>query len=575
MTNKVDLTLDSSIIAHTAGPDLPQTTNNCDPKILNNHHPLASIILASTVLYGCNSDSAGDTDLTDTDSLVPANAAFSGTVSTAKGLAETTVFLKTPQGETQSVELDDTGQFFLPAGTADASYLMRANLGNGNFLYSIAHLSLESGNRQNIHSYTDLAARSWFADQGQDINFAFTSGAGIENFPGAEEFQIIDNNIQSIVSDVLEVYDLADVNLSGASYEASDTGIDRFLNENKVIIDNNRATIVVNDPQTFMQATAVNQVALQTTFGVTDISPPQLPLGLRANGTGTNEIVLAWDTSTDNIGIASYEIYRDEELIGHTPFPIFRDSELEADTEYNYFIVAVDEAGNASEPSVTAIAHVLDSPDIEPPDVPSTVNREANTQEVRLFWSHSDLADVVRFEVTRTSVDGILIREVTSSRITDLIVASGTEYCYQIVAIDASDNRSESNQQSCITTSGATFEAEEDTAIPVTISMAQDSITGSEGTTVSAFVERIGDPVGEVSIDYTFMAGSATADLDYLGTDGTLVWSDGDVIAKRIFIELLADDIVEENETLSVVLNNSSTNAVVTRASTLVTIVDN
>ena len=48
--------------------------------------------------------------------------------------------------------------------------------------------------------------------------------------------------------------------------------------------------------------------------------------------------------------------------------------------------------------------------------------------------------------------------------------------------------------------------------------MAQDSITGSEGTTVSAFVERIGDPVGEVSIDYTFTAGSATADLDYLGT---------------------------------------------------------
>jgi len=528
----------------------------CDPNPVNNRL-LASTLLLCTTLYGCNGDSGGDTDLTNTDSLVPANAAFSGTVSTAKGLAEPTVFLKTPQGETQSVELDNTGQFFLPEGAADESYLMRANLGNGNFLYSIAHLSLESGNRQNIHSYTDLAARSWFADQGQDINFAFTNGAGIENFPEAEEFQ------------------MADVNLSSASYEASDTGVDRFLNENKVIIDNNRATIVVNDPQTFMQATAVNQVALQTTFGVTDTSPPQLPLGLRANGTGTNEIVLAWDTSTDNIGIASYEIYRDEELIGHTPFPIFRDSELEADTQYNYFVVAVDEAGNSSEPSVTEIASVLDSPDIEPPDVPSTVNREANTQEVRLFWSHSDLADVVRFEVTRTSVDGILIREVTSARITDLIVASGTEYCYQIVAIDASDNRSESNQQSCITTSGATFETEEDAAIPVTVRMAQDSITGTEGTTVSAFVERIGDPVGEVSIDYTFTAGSATADLDYLGTDGTLVWSDGDVIAKRIFIELLADEIVEENETLSVILNNTSTNAVVTRASTLVTIVDN
>jgi len=262
-------------------------------------------------------------------------------------------------------------------------------------------------------------------------------------------------------------------------------------------------------------------------------------------------------------------------LIGHTPFPIYRDTELAPDTDYNYVIVAVDESGNSSEASVIAIGRVLDSADIESPDVPSSARLEANTQEVRLFWGHSDLADLARFEVTRTSEDGILRREVTSARITDLIVASGTEYCYEIVAIDASDNRSDSNQISCITTSGETLETVEDNPIPITISMAQDSITGSEGTTVSAFVERKGDPVGEVSIDYIFTAGSATANLDYIGTNGTLVWNDGDAIAKRIFIELLQDNISEENETLSVVLSNTSTNAVVTRPSTLVTIVNN
>jgi len=105
--------------------------------------------------------------------------------------------------------------------------------------------------------------------------------------------------------------------------------------------------------------------------------------------------------------------------------------------------------------------------------------------------------------------------------------------------------------------------------------MAQASLSGTEGTTISLFVERSGDPVGEISVDYRFMAGTATSDIDYIGTDGTLVWSDGDAIARRIFIDLLNDNNVEERETLSIVLSNSSANAVVGQASTLVTIVDN
>jgi len=535
---------------------------------------LAKILFVSAALYGCDGNNSSNNSGTG---LLPGitDATFSGTVSTTQALAENTVYLKTPQGAVQSLELDETGQFSLSDGTLSDRYLMRVDLGNNNYLYSIAHLTLETGNRQNIHSYSDLTARSWFADQGQDIDFIFSNDASIENFPEADEYLSIDSNIQSIVSDVLQVYGLTEVNLSSASYEATDIGIDRFLNENQVVIRGLRATILVNDPQTNMQSVAVNQVALAN-FGATDVIPPQQPLGLRANGTGDNEVVLAWAASTDNIAIASYEIYRDDELIDHTPFPLYRDSDLAADTDYSYSIVARDEAGNSSEASVTAIGRVLDTADIEAPATPSLATLQGNTQEIQIFWLHSDLADVARFEVTRTSdEDGILIREVTSSQITDITVASGTEYCYDIVAIDASGNRSESNQTSCITTSGVVIEDIENNTIPATITMAQASISGTEGTTISLFVERSGDPVGEISVDYRFMAGTATSDIDYIGTDGTLVWSDGDEIARRIFIDLLNDNNAEERETLSVVLSNSSANAVVGQASTLVTIVDN
>jgi len=341
---------------------------------------LAKILFVSAALYACDGNNNNNNSGT---SLLPGitDSTFSGTVSTTQALAENTVYLKTPQGAVQSLDLDETGQFSLNDDALSDRYLMRVDLGNNNYLYSIAHLTLETGNRQNIHSYSDLTVRSWFADQGQDIDFIFSNDAGIENFPEADEYLSIDSNIQSIVSDVLQVYGLTEVNLSSASYEATDIGIDRFLNENQVVIRGLRATILVNDPQTNMQSVAVNQVALAN-FGATDVIPPQQPLGLRANGTGDNEVVLAWATSTDNIAIASYEIYRDDELIGHTPFPLYRDSNLAADTDYSYSVVARDEADNSSEASVAAIGRVLDTADLEPPATPSLATLQGNTQGI-------------------------------------------------------------------------------------------------------------------------------------------------------------------------------------------------
>ena len=103
------------------------------------------------------------------------------------------VFLKNPAGERFSAEIDESGRFQLPEAMTDDRYLMRADLGNGEYLYSIAHLSAAQANRQNVHSYTDLVARSWFADQGLNINSVFDSNAGIDNFPSETLTDTIDD----------------------------------------------------------------------------------------------------------------------------------------------------------------------------------------------------------------------------------------------------------------------------------------------------------------------------------------------------------------------------------------------
>ena len=457
----------------------------------------------------------------------------------------------------------------------DDRYLMRADLGNGEYLYSIAHLPAAQANRQNIHSYTDLVARTWFADQGLNINSVFDSNAGIDNFPSKALTDNIDSQIQSIISDVASVYGLADISLSTADYDASDTGIDRFLDENPVIIQNSRATIIVNDPLTNLQSIAVNRVPLQTTFSEIDVTPPEQPQDLRALGAGLNEIVLAWSIASDNIGVATYEILRNGTLIGSTPYPVYLDVPLAANTEYTYTVVTRDESGNPSEPSIAAIGSVLDALDVVPPEIPSQATLNANTQSIDVFWSHSDLLNLARFEVTRTGGEKILTREVTSTRFNDIKVDSGTEYCYTIVAVDASDNRSEPNPQACITTSGALIGVSTDSSSTLaTIEMAQSSIASNENTTVTAFVNRLGDATGQVSINYIVLPVTASVEEDFIATDGTVVWTDGDQVAKTIEIQLLPDDLIEENETFTIVLTGSSRDAIITEAITTVTIID-
>lgn len=530
-------------------------------------------LLATVFVSGCGGNG-------DTSTPAP-QFAFSGTVSTSRGIAEQTITLKSSDGDVTEIAVDDLGRYSIADIQTGNRYLMRANLGNNNYLYSIAHLPDATANKQNIHSYTDLVARTWFADQGLDINSVFASAAGIENFPSLESINAIDANVQAIVSDALEVYGLSDIVLSKASFDATDTGIDRFLNENPVIIRNDRATIIVNDPQTNLQAVAVDRVRLQTTFGDTDITPPTQTQNVRAlgansssDGSENNGIVLVWTTASDNIGVATYEIFRDGELIGHTPFPLYRDNAVAPGTDYAYTVVTRDESNNRSIPSVAATGRSLSASDNTAPDTPSSATLNASTDSTDVFWSYSNLSDLARFEVTRTGGDGILVREVTSSELSDITVAPGTEYCYTIVAVDASGNRSEPNPRSCITTSGAAVDTVEQVSAPATVEMAQESVSGMEGSTISAFVNRLGDTTGAISIDYVVTPGTAIPEQDYIAPDGALVWSDGDITAKQIDIELLTDGVIEGSETMSVVLINSSSNAVITNATTSVTVID-
>jgi RHS repeat-associated protein len=66
---------------------------------------------------------------------------------------------------------------------------------------------------------------------------------------------------------------------------------------------------------------------------------------------GPVQVGLTWPAGTDNVGVVSYRVNRDNTLVGHTSTTSFTDTQVAASTAYSYTVETVDAAGNRSAPS--------------------------------------------------------------------------------------------------------------------------------------------------------------------------------------------------------------------------------
>ncbi len=92
-----------------------------------------------------------------------------------------------------------------------------------------------------------------------------------------------------------------------------------------------------------------------------DDEAPTDPTNLVASNPTDNSIDLNWTTSTDNIGVASYDIYIDGSNDFNTTNTSFTVSGLTADTNYCFTVKALDASGNESEFSNQACEATTDN----------------------------------------------------------------------------------------------------------------------------------------------------------------------------------------------------------------------
>ncbi len=87
-----------------------------------------------------------------------------------------------------------------------------------------------------------------------------------------------------------------------------------------------------------------------------DTQAPSVPAGLTANATSATQVSLAWQASSDNVGVTGYTIYRDNASIATVSGSSlsYTDNTVQPTTTYAYTVDAFDAAGNHSSQSLPA-----------------------------------------------------------------------------------------------------------------------------------------------------------------------------------------------------------------------------
>jgi len=106
-----------------------------------------------------------------------------------------------------------------------------------------------------------------------------------------------------------------------------------------------------------------------STGSTADVQAPTVPASLSATALSASQIALSWSPSTDNVGVAGYNVYRNGNQIATTTATSFQDSALSAATTYSYSVAAFDAANNVSAQSSVASATTQQAADTIAPTV--------------------------------------------------------------------------------------------------------------------------------------------------------------------------------------------------------------
>ncbi len=178
-----------------------------------------------------------------------------------------------------------------------------------------------------------------------------------------------------------------------------------------------------------------------------DTSAPQVPAPPSIGQVGQNIVQVFWSPTTDNVGVAGYNLFRNGTLLNTSSQVNYNDNSVLPSTTYIYQMQAFDAAGNVSAMSASATATTLAIPDATPPSTPTGLQGAGLSDlSLSISWQAStDNVGVAGYHIYRgasaTTLSIFATSNTTSFTDTNSMYPKTTFY-YAVTAFDSSGNTS-------------------------------------------------------------------------------------------------------------------------------------
>ena len=186
-----------------------------------------------------------------------------------------------------------------------------------------------------------------------------------------------------------------------------------------------------------------------------DTAPPTAPGQPECSAVTDTSLTLTWGASSDDVGVAAYDIYHDGNKIGEAAGSATSKSltGLQPNFAYRLSVFGRDAAGNVSTSSPQAACSTLPSSDSQAPTAPTnfaTANVAGSSVEAS-WTAATDNIGVTGYEVRSGTSVLKTVGNVTATTVTGL--ACNTAYTLSVVARDAAGNVSAPSNVRSFTTS--------------------------------------------------------------------------------------------------------------------------
>ena len=214
----------------------------------------------------------------------------------------------------------------------------------------------------------------------------------------------------------------------------------------------NISGLSLNTPYTYLvraidaatNMSAASSSLLVTTLAAPDTEAPTAPTNLAVTNLTQSSLTLSWTASTDNVGVAGYDVYQNGSKINGATIvgTSYNFSGLSATTNYAYYVKAKDAAGNSTNSSTLNVT----TPDTQAPSAPTNLAYSSLTQaSLTLTWTIStDNVGVTGYDVYR---DGVKINgsNVMGSSYPVTGLSASTLYTFYVTSKDAAGNSTNSS----------------------------------------------------------------------------------------------------------------------------------